>query len=236
MGRRVKITLPTGETYRFDAIFGQEDTSRLSITSYPVQDGTPITDHAYKEPEDVSMIVNISDIKLPSYDDSFANVNSRAETAKAELKRWQNEVLLLTVQTKFEVFKNMILVGISTSIDKRNGNVLKSSLTFKRIRIATVEEIVAGPFENGNSASYESAYQNNGQVQGNEIVNEVIDIAGSTIGGVVAGAVVGAVIGGILGSIIPGAGTIAGAILGAKLGAIAGGSIGFLTKTWDKLF
>lgn len=236
MGRRVKITLPTGETYRFDAVFSQDDTSRLAITSYPVQDGTPITDHAYLEPEDVSMIVNVSDIKLGSYDDSFVDVNSRAETAKIEIKRWQKDVLLLTVQTKFEVFKNMILTSVSTSVDKRNANVLKANLMFKKIRIAQVEEITVGPFESGNSASYESAYQNNGQVQGNEVENVIIDIAGATIGGTIAGAAVGAIIGGILGSVIPGAGTIAGAILGAKLGAIAGGSVGFLTKTWSKFF
>ena len=236
MGRRVKITLPTGEILRFDAVFNQSDTSRLAITSYPVQDGTPVTDHAYLEPEDVSMIINVSDIKLPSYDDSFADVNSRAETAKIEIKRWQKDVLLLTVQTKFEVYKNMILTSVGTSVDKRNSNVLKANLMFKKIRIAQVEEITAGPFEDGNSAAYESAYQNNGQVQGSEIENDLIDIAGATIGGVVAGAAVGAVIGGILGSVIPGAGTIAGAILGAKLGAVVGGSAGFLTKTWGKLF
>ena len=236
MAKRVKITTPNGDQFRFDATFNQSVDSRLVLTSYPVQDGTPVTDHAYKEPEFVSLSVAVSDIKLSSYDNSFDDVNSRAEEANRILKSWQKDVLLLKLQTKFEILTNMVLVGISNNNDTtRNSSTYKAVLTFRKLRQAQVEEISVGPFETDTVAAFESEYQNNGTVQGDTVVDEVIDVAGATIGGSIAGAAVGAAIGGIVGSIVPGAGTIAGAIAGAKIGAIVGGSTGFLTKTWEKV-
>lgn len=236
MAKRVKITTPNGSVFRFDAVFNQSVDSRLTLTSYPVQDGTPVTDHAYREPEFVSISVSVSDIKLSSYDDSFIDVNSRAEKANAILKGWLQNVLLLKIQTKFEILNNMVLVGIGSTNDTTvNSNNFKAILSFRKLRLAQLEEISVGPFINEKVAAFESEYQNNGEVQGTTIVDELVTSAGKIIGGAIAGAAVGAVIGGILGSIVPGAGTIAGAIVGAKIGAVVGGSTGFLTKTWKKI-
>lgn len=235
MSKRVKITVPNGDIFRFDAVFNQDVTSNLILTSYPVQDGSPVTDHAYKEPEYLSMRVKVSDIKLSIYDNSFDDVNSRGEKAFEILQTWQKEVFLLKVQTKFKLLTNMVLVGVQNIVNSsKNSNVFEAILTFRKLRIARIEEISAGPFENGNSAAYESPYQNNGNVQGQLLEDEVIDIAGATMGGVLGGASVGAAIGGIIGTIIPGAGTIAGAAIGAGIGAIVGGAYGFLTSTFGK--
>lgn len=233
MSKRVKITVPNGDIFRFDAVFNQDVNSNLILTSYPVQDGSPITDHAYKEPEYVSMRIKVSDIKLSTYDNSFDDVSSRGEKAFEILQNWQSEVFLLKVQTKFKTITNMVLVGVQNIVDSsRNSNVFEAILTFRKLRIARIEEVSAGPFENENSSAYESPYQNNGNVQGQVVDDEIIDIAGATIGGVLAGAATGAAIGGIIGTIIPGAGTIVGAVIGASIGAIVGGALGFLTKTF----
>ena len=233
MSKRVKITVPNGDVFRFDAVFNQSINSNLVLTSYPVQDGSPITDHAYKEPEYVSMRIKVSDIKLSTYDNSFDDVNSRGEKAFEILQLWQSSVFLLKVQTKFKLFDNMILKGANNIVNSaKNSNVFEALLTFQKIRIARIEEIEVGPFENENSSAYESPYENNGNVQGQVVDDEIIDIAGATIGGVLAGAASGAAIGAIVGFIIPGAGTIAGAVLGAGIGAIVGGAYGFLTKTF----
>ena len=233
MSKRVKITVPTGDVFRFDAVFNQSVNSNLILTSYPVQDGSPVTDHAYKEPEYISMRIKVSDIKLSTYDNSFDDVTSRGEKAFKVLQLWQKNVYLLKVQTKFKLLTNMILVGVQNMVDSsRNANVFEAILTFRKIRIARIEEVEVGPFENGNSSAYESPYQNNGNVQGQVVEDEVIDIAGATIGGILAGGAAGAAIGAVVGTIIPGAGTIAGAVLGGAIGAIVGGAFGFLTKTF----
>ena len=236
MARRVKITTPSGDVYRFDAVFNQNITSRLVITQYPVEDGSPITDHVYKEPETLSLSVAVSDVKLSTADNSFDGVNSRGEEAERILTSWQENALLLKVQTKFKLIENMILESVNTVIDNSvNANTLTAVLTFRKVRIPVVEETTAGPFPNETVAAFESEYQNNGDVQGDTITDAVVDVAGATIGGSIAGAAIGAALGGIVGSIVPGAGTIAGAIAGAKIGAIVGGSTGFITKTWQKV-
>lgn len=233
MSKRVKVTVPNGDVFRFDAVFNQSVNSNVIVTSYPVQDGSPITDHAYKEPEYISMRIKVSDIKLSTYDNSFDDVNSRGEKAFKLLQLWQSNVYLLKVQTKFKLFNNMILTGVQNIVDSaKSSNVFEAILTFRKIRIARIEEIEVGPFENEDSSAYESPYENNGNVQGQIVDDEMIDIAGATIGGLLAGAASGAAIGGIVGTIIPGAGTIAGAVLGGAIGAIVGGAFGFLTKTF----
>lgn len=228
MSKRVKITTPSGDIYRFDAVFNQNTNDMLTLTTYPVQDGTPITEHAYKDPETVTLRVAVSDIRLNGSEGSFDS----GEEANAILESWQKDVLLLKIQTKFKLYENMVLVGKTITTNSNNSNVLDAQLSFRKIRIASIEEVVAGPFASEESAAYESPYQNSGSVQGTEVVDEIIEVAGDTIGGVVAGAAVGAAIGGIVGSIIPGAGTVAGAILGAKIGAIVGGSFNFLKSTF----
>lgn len=233
MSKRVKITIPNGNIFRFDAVFNQSINSNLVLTSYPVQDGSPVTDHAYKEPEYISMRIKVSDIKLSTYDSSFDDVNSRGEKAFETLQQWQTDVYLLKVQTKFKMLTNMILVGVQNIVDSaRSANVFEAILTFRKIRIAKIEEIEVGPFEDEDSSAYESPYQNNGNVQGQLLDDESIDVIGSVIGGAIGGAVVGAAIGALVGTfIIPGAGTIGGALIGAGIGSVVGGAFGFLTAT-----
>lgn len=232
MSKKVKITTPNGSVYRFDLVTSQNVSGESTLTTYPVQNGSPITDHIYLNPETVSMTVKVSDIKLSSYDNSFDDINSRAEKASDIIDSWRKNALLLNVQTKFKKFSNMILVGVNNIVNSSiNGNVYEAVLTFQKIRIATIEEIEVGPFEN---STYESAYQNNGNVEGQVVESEVVDIIGETIGGFVAGATAGAAIGAIVGSIIPGAGTIAGAAIGAGIGATIGGAYNFLrSKSGD---
>lgn len=226
MSKRVKITTPSGEVYRFDIVPSQNVDEQSILTTYPVQNGTPITDHVYLNPVSVSMTVKVSDIKLSTYDNSFDDVNSRAERAKKIISDWRRNALLLKVQTKFDLYTNMVLVGVQNIVDSsRNSNVYEAVLTFQEIRIATIEEVEVGPFED---SAYESAYQNNGNVEGQVIEDEVVDSVGNAIGGAISGAALGTAIGGIVGSVIPGAGTIAGAVVGAGIGAVVGGAYTFL--------
>jgi len=237
MSKRVKIITPQNKTYRFDMVENQSSNHKLSLTRYPVQDGTPITDHAFKEPETINMSVSVSDIELSSYDNSFSDVNSRAEKALKIIKGWQDKVLLLTVQTKFLKYENMVLESISEASNNKNKNKLNASLTFRKIRIAKMEEIVVGPFETDDSATYESEYQNNGSSEGNVETSDILDVASDILNGDVEGAlagIIGFLAGEISGMIIPGSSTTAGTFTEGIVESAVVGSNEFLTETWKK--
>ena len=49
-----------GKTYYFRTASNVAPTMRTSLTSYPTTEGTPITDHAYRNPTQVSMSISAS--------------------------------------------------------------------------------------------------------------------------------------------------------------------------------
>jgi hypothetical protein len=99
---------------------------KLTVTKQPVQQGAMISDHAYKEPSELT--VNIV---------AGVNLGTPLDELYKEFLTLQSDRVKFDVVTGKRNYSNMLLVGIGQTTDKTTENILSLSLTL--LEIITVE-------------------------------------------------------------------------------------------------
>lgn len=202
-----------GKTYYFRTASNVAPTMRTSLTSYPTTEGTPITDHAYRNPTQVSMIISASLYGSANnifyYNSKGQEVALTSPQVKLLIKEWKDNSYRLTINTResdrFVKFNNMVITNLTWSEDGTSLGVWEPTITFEEIRIASVlVKQVKFPATKAVRANNNSQ-SNAGNDQGTAVATDFF----GTIGGY---AVKGAFIGGITGH------PMIGACLGAALG------------------
>lgn len=189
-----------------------------TLTSYPTTEGTPMSDHAYREPYSISVSIVSSELNSSKnfYYISSDNDNSEVIIKSDELKKilldWKENFTRLILQTRHYQFKNMIISDIDWTDDDNTLGKFDPTITFSECRVASVYTEKLGPFNSDETSGTYNDERDFGNSNG-------VDV-GETIGGTLSGAVGGAVAGAVLGSVIPGVGNVAGAIIGGCYGAI----------------
>ena len=203
-----------GKTYYFRTASNVAPTMRTSLTSYPTTEGTPITDHAYRNPTQVSMSISASLYGSANnifyYNSKGQEVALTSPQVKALIKEWKDNSYRLTINTregdKFEKFNNMVITNLTWSEDGVSLGIWEPTITFEEIRIASVLvkqiKFPATKAVKANNNSQADA----GNDQGTAVAKDFF----STVGGyTAAGAAIGTVLGGH---------PIIGACLGAAVG------------------
>ena len=202
-----------GKTYYFRTASNVAPTMRTSLTSYPTTEGTPITDHAYRNPTQVSMIISASLYGSANnifyYNSKGQEVVLTSPQVKLLIKEWKDNSYRLTINTResdrFVKFNNMVITNLTWSEDGTSLGVWEPTITFEEIRIASVlVKQIKFPATKAVRANNNSQ-SNAGNDQGTAVATDFF----GTIGGY---AVKGAFIGGITGH------PMIGACLGAALG------------------
>lgn len=202
-----------GKTYYFRTASNVSPTMRTSLTSYPTTEGTPITDHAYRNPTQVSMIISASLYGSANnifyYNSKGQEVALTSPQAKLLIKEWKDNSYRLTINTResdrFVKFNNMVITNLTWSEDGTSLGVWEPTITFEEIRIASVlVKQIKFPATKAVRANNNSQ-SNAGNDQGTAVATDFF----GTIGGY---AVKGAFIGGVTGH------PIIGACLGAAIG------------------
>lgn len=133
----------------FDAVANEQHERNLTITEHPVEEGAKVTDHAQKEPDQLTLngiisdhpiLLNRADLEpvIPGGDPE-----NRAQQALDEFERLQETASLLTVDTEKKRYENMMIVGISVTMDAPRRYILDIGLSLKEFRKATVESVEA---------------------------------------------------------------------------------------------
>ena len=202
-----------GKTYYFRTASNVAPTMRTSLTSYPTTEGTPITDHAYRNPTQVSMIISASLYGSANnifyYNSKGQEVALTSPQVKLLIREWKDNSYRLTINTResdrFVKFNNMVITNLTWSEDGTSLGVWEPTITFEEIRIASVlVKQIKFPATKAVRANNNSQ-SNAGNDQGTAVATDFF----GTIGGY---AVKGTFIGGITGH------PIIGACLGAALG------------------
>ena len=95
----------------------------LEITKQPVQQGAPITDHAFKNPTIFSIqIIFGSDL----FGQSLANIYKA-------LLQLQSSFIPFNCQTPKRTYYNMLFQSLGVTTDKQSENILKINATFQQI-------------------------------------------------------------------------------------------------------
>lgn len=202
-----------GKTYYFRTASNVAPTLRTSLTSYPTTEGTPISDHAYRNPAQVSMTISVSLYGSANnifyYNSKGQEVALTSPQVKSLIKEWKDNSYRLTINTregdKFEKFNNMVITNLSWSEDGTSLGVWQPTITFEEIRIASVLvkqiKFPATKAVRANNNSQSDA----GSDQGTAIATDFFGTVGAY-------AVKGAFKGGITGH------PVVGAALGATIG------------------
>lgn len=202
-----------GKTYYFRTASNVAPTMRTSLTSYPTTEGTPITDHAYRNPTQVSMVISASLYGSANnifyYNSKGQEVALTSPQVKALIKEWKDNSYRLTINTregdKFVKFNNMVITNLTWSEDGVSLGIWEPTITFEEIRVASVlVKQIKFPATKAVKANNNSQ-SNAGNDQGTAVATDFF----GTIGGY---AVKGTFIGGITGH------PIIGACLGAAVG------------------
>lgn len=126
----------------------------LTITEHPIQQGAPITDHAYKNPSEVTMRVAWSNCKEATDRKSINGVviDSIAD-AYAYLLKLQASRQPFDVITGKRAYKNMLIKSLANTTDRKTNETLDIVVGFKQPN-----------FVKTSTAKIEIANQSNPQV------------------------------------------------------------------------
>ena len=123
----------------------------IVITAHPVQNGIPITDHAYAMPAQVTMRCGWSDsssvfnlgMSLPSVKDAYD-----------QLRLLQSNREPFDLVTGKRSYTNMLLKSLDVTTDKESENALFVEATFQQIIIVNTQQTMMKP--NATPASPEN--------------------------------------------------------------------------------
>lgn len=107
-------------------IIDEAGTDKLTVTKQTVQQGAMISDHAYKEPAELSMKIHMNDNEKPLseiYD---------------EILKLQSDRIPFSVVTGKRTYYNMVLSVIGQTTDKYTENILALNLTLQEVLIVEV--------------------------------------------------------------------------------------------------
>lgn len=127
--------------YFFDAVFRTEHQSRLKITQHPVQGGANISDHAYMEPEVVTMEIGMSDANPTPIFQQFTSSANKSVSAFEALKLLQESRKPLDVSTRLKQYTNMLIESLVVPDDIKTATGLRASITLRRIIMVDVPKV-----------------------------------------------------------------------------------------------
>lgn len=150
----VSIVDSGGKLYVFDAVFKADHRSSLRVTEHPVQTGANISDHAYQLPETLTLEIGMSDA-MDSYDQTQwkGYYTEKSVNAFQKLKEIQYKRLPITVTTRLNTYRNMMIVDIATSEELKTLHGLKSMVYFKQIFSAQVKNMVVKVSDRPNTTN-----------------------------------------------------------------------------------
>lgn len=205
----------TTRKYYLRSVSSIQNKTSKTITSYPTTEGTPMSDHSYRDPYDITvslMASELSNHKNFYYIDAGNEVTITAKELKDLLFKWRDEDTRLILQTRQTQYNNMIITDISWADNNNNLGAFNPSITFSECRIASIYTKKLGPFEDETDSPRYNDEQNLGNSNGVNVGADLLDIGKSTLGAAAAGAAIG--------SVIPVIGTGTGALIGGIYGAV----------------
>lgn len=122
------------------------------VTSYPVEEGSPITDHIRQMPDKVTITGMISD--TPLRDDILQNYNAgvdgvnapvRSQTTFDLLRDLMASKELITLYTRYKIYTSMALQNCSIPRSSGMGLMVQFTLQFINVKIVSTQSVDVPP-------------------------------------------------------------------------------------------
>lgn len=150
-----------------DVTIEEKHKDELQITEHPTEVGSPMADHAYKQPPEVNIKVGWSESagKLNGLvGDSILSETTGLVAVYETLQQLQNFSQLLIVSTGKRLYTNMLIKSLSCTTDKQTENVLMIDMTIKKVFLVQSSETIV-LLDNQANAAATSGISNGGNVQ-----------------------------------------------------------------------
>jgi hypothetical protein len=138
------------QTIEFDCTVSETHIGNANVTSHPVEDGSDMTDHIQRTPEELQLVVIMTDTPLLFLSSRFAqpavpggDPTNRAQDAYGFLKAIKDAGKTVSVITTLRDYVNMAIVGMSVGRDKDTSRIVDIALSLKEVLIATTEQVEA---------------------------------------------------------------------------------------------
>lgn len=110
-----------------DVVISESSKDDLTITKQPVQQGASITDHAFKEPNTLSMSISFRD-----------NLTKSLSKIYQSLLDLQSSREPFDVVTPKRIYKSMLISALGVTTDKSSENILSVNISFQEVIIVKV--------------------------------------------------------------------------------------------------
>lgn len=131
------IKFTDGYDLEIDVTTKESHGRRSTITKHKVEEGSQVSDHIVKENQTFSIDGVVGEDSLEPTD-GFTKMTSQL---KDRLESAYNNSELLTVETSFKTYENVVLVGYSIPREVGHGDSLFVTLDFEEIRFATTKTV-----------------------------------------------------------------------------------------------
>lgn len=123
----------------FDLLLSESHSLNNTITEYNIEDGSSIADHIYNNLRTGSISGLVTNFSI----NSEGITSNRAKDAyDLFVELWKNKELV-TLTTVLEVYDNVAIENVSTSVNDGTGESLVFDVSFRQINIVKLQEIQA---------------------------------------------------------------------------------------------
>jgi hypothetical protein len=153
----------------FDAVIEEEHTGHTTVTKNPVETGVQLADHAFDDPDRLTIVFAVSDVVPPneiatsqsqatarSISSFSSSSYSRSQEAFKELTNLRRAHEPFDVQTGLKLYQNMFCTDIKVTQDKRTASILRATVQLEQILYATTQAVIF-PVAEATRAKHQTA-------------------------------------------------------------------------------
>ena len=119
-----------------DGFISEEHAVRVSKTSYPVETGGSLVDHAVVEPRTLKLVGWVSDLLAP---EGRRGSPSRGIDAWLQLTRLLESREPFLVVTLLDVYPSMLITSLKAPVDRTTGRALRFEMELEEVQFRALE-------------------------------------------------------------------------------------------------
>ena len=140
MSERTLLIDSDGNRYLFDAVFSAAHSLSVAVTDHPVQSGAAVADHAYVEPETVTLEIGVSDAMTNAAVIAGAS-ESRSVSAFQKLREIALARRPVSLITRLGTYSNMLVSSVSAEESADTMAALRAEITLKALNLVQTAEV-----------------------------------------------------------------------------------------------
>jgi hypothetical protein len=155
-----------------DVTIEEHHTDEIEVSRHPIEQGAPISDHAYKRPAQLTMRVGWSDSTVGLIGNQFIGIGLEGAILDTyrQLQRLQESLQLFTVVTGKRTYHNMLMVSLSVSTTKESENTLIAEIRFEEVFLVSTQTGNLPPVVNQADPQSTAEPVNVGTVQAQPVI------------------------------------------------------------------